>query len=311
LADVESVRFDDLSDLDLLLFRQESVMSMSQALAHFSESTIRHRVNSGRWQRPFRSVLVTHSGRIGPDQWMWVAVLACGSRAVLSGTSSLAAAGARVASAAIHVLVDTAHRPRRAPGGVVVHRTSTLPDSHVHRMTMPPRTRPARAVVDAAQWANSDDAARVAIADAFQRRLVAADEVAHVLEVMPRARRRFLVMQTAADCAGGSDSIAELDYLRLGRRAGLPDPTRQVARTDEHGRRRYLDAVYEPWGVHVEIDGGQHTDAKAWWADMKRQNAVWIAGSRILRFPAWAIRERPNEVFAQVRAALITAGWTG
>src|SRR5262249_19664849 len=134
LVDVPSFRFDEASDLDLLLFRQEGIMSMSQALAYFSASTIRHRVESARWQRAIRGVLVTHTGQIGPHQRVWIAILASGSGAVLSGTSSLIAAGARVESGVIHVLVNTGHHPRRAPGGVVVHRTSTLPDSHVHRL---------------------------------------------------------------------------------------------------------------------------------------------------------------------------------
>jgi hypothetical protein len=42
---------------------------------------------------------------------------------------------------------------------------------------------------------------------------------------------------------------------------------------------------------------------------MRRQNDIWIAGDRILRFPAWMMRARPEEVAAQLRAALIAAGW--
>jgi hypothetical protein len=44
---------------------------------------------------------------------------------------------------------------------------------------------------------------------------------------------------------------------------------------------------------------------------MKRQNDLWIAGVRVLRFPAWLVRERPAEVVTQVREALMAAGWTG
>ena len=42
---------------------------------------------------------------------------------------------------------------------------------------------------------------------------------------------------------------------------------------------------------------------------MRRQNELWIPGDRVLRFPAWVVRERPSDVLAQVRAALIAAGW--
>ena len=72
---------------------------------------------------------------------------------------------------------------------------------------------------------------------------------------------------------------------------------------------RYLDGYYEGWKIHIEVDGTQHAEVRSYWADMRRQNAVWIAGDRILRFPAWVIRHRPAEVVEQVRAALHAAGW--
>jgi hypothetical protein len=50
-------------------------------------------------------------------------------------------------------------------------------------------------------------------------------------------------------------------------------------------------------------------DVRHWAADMRRQNEVWIAGDRVLRFPASTVRARPDEVAGQVRAALTAAGW--
>ena len=104
--------------------------------------------------------------------------------------------------------------------------------------------------------------------------------------------------------SGGAHSLPEVEFLRLCRRAGLPAPTCQVSRVDSGGRRRYLDAYFEEYGVHVEIDGEQHDEPRARWADMRRQNNLWIAGDRVLRFPAWLVRRHPARVAAQVRAAL-------
>jgi very-short-patch-repair endonuclease len=118
-----------------------------------------------------------------------------------------------------------------------------------------------------------------------------------------------VIARAADDAAGGAESLAELRYARLNRKYGLPEPTRQKVRLDPAGRRRYLDVYYDQWRVHVEIDGGQHNDPRHQWADMKRQNEIWITGDRVLRFPAHAVRRRPDEVFAQVRAALVAAGW--
>lgn len=168
---------------------------------------------------------------------------------------------------------------------------------------------PARSVIDAAQWAPSDYQARAIITAAFQQRLVDQAAMMLALSRYGRLRRRELITSTIHDAAGGSESIAEHDFLILCRRGRLPAPTRQVVTTDSTGRRRYRDAYFEEFAVHIEIDGGQHTEVREWWADMQRQNAMGINGDRVLRFPAWALRNDPDRVLEQVRAALIAGGW--
>jgi very-short-patch-repair endonuclease len=120
-----------------------------------------------------------------------------------------------------------------------------------------------------------------------------------------------MVIETARMSAAGATSLPEIDFARLCRRYDLPAPDRQVVRRDGSGRRRFLDVYWRAWRLHVEIDGAWHTAAEAWWADMQRQNDLWIAGDRVLRFPAWVIRSRPDDVAAQVRAALGAVGWRG
>lgn len=207
------------------------------------------------------------------------------------------------------MLLPARRHPTELPPGVVVHRTTVLPPEDVHRMAAPPRTMPARSVVDAAAWAGSDDQACAIVAAAFQRRLVTESDIHAVLSRLPRAHRRAVIAGAAEDATGGAHSLAELRYARLNRKYGLPEPTRQKMRLDSAGRRRYLDVYYERWGVHVEIDGSQHNDPRHQWADMKRQNEIWAKGDRVLRFPAYLVRHRPDEVFGQVRAALVAAGW--
>ena len=279
---------------------------MSQALEHLSRKAIRHRVASGRWQEPHRSVFVTHNGPISPDERRWIAVLA--TDGVLGGLSAAVLRG--YADDTVHVLLPGNRRPRQLPAGVTIHRTTVLEEREVLRVGGPPRTKPARSVVDAAQWARTDDEARAVIAAAYQQRLVAHRDIEDVLRRLRRARRRALIMQTAADAAGGAHSLAEIDFVALCRAHDLPEPARQVLRRDSSGRRRYLDALFDEWQVQVEIDGGQHHDPRSAWSDMRRQNDLWIAGDRVLRFPAWALRHDPSSVMRQVRAALTAAGWT-
>ncbi|WP_431973595.1 DUF559 domain-containing protein [Micromonospora haikouensis] len=301
---------DDADELTWLLFRQEEVISLGQALRHLSRKAIRHRVDSHRWRQVHRAVFVTHNGPVSADQLRWIGVLAAGPTAVLGGLTAAQAGGLRgFPGRPVHLLLPAACRRGPLPPGVLAHRTTCLPDEDVLVVGQPRRTMPARSIVDAAQWAGSDDEARAVIAAGFQQRLVGGDDLRRVLDRLPRARRRRLILGTAADAAGGAHSLAELGFLGLVRRAGLPEPTRQKVRYDATGRRRYLDAYFDEWGVHVEIDGGQHLDPRAAWADMRRQNALWIDGDRVLRFPSWAVRDRPEEVVDQLRAALRAAGW--
>jgi very-short-patch-repair endonuclease len=118
------------------------------------------------------------------------------------------------------------------------------------------------------------------------------------------------VLTTATDAAGGAGSLAEIDFVRLCQAHGLPKPDLQRKRTDAAGRVRYLDAYWERFGIHVEVDGGHHTEVGEWESDMRRQNDVWIAGDIILRFPATEIRQNSQEVAQQLLRALRSRGFT-
>jgi hypothetical protein len=237
-------------------------------------------------------------------------VLAAGDSATLAGLSAAEAGGLRGhGDDKIHVLVPAGRRPAGLGPDVVAHRSTRLDAADVLVNGRPPRTRMARSIIDAAQWARSDDHARVVIAACFQQRLVALRSVEAVLGRLCRARRRQLILQTARDAAGGAHSLAEINLVRLCDAHGLPTPARQLVRRDAAGRRRYLDAYWEQWRIHVEVDGSQHFDPRHAWADMQRQNDLWIAGDRVLRFPTWALRQTPEAVATQLRAALHAAGW--
>ena len=119
------------------------------------------------------------------------------------------------------------------------------------------------------------------------------------------------MLRTSIDAAGGAHSLGELGALRLIRAAGLPEPTSQHVRRDTSGRRRYLDLYWAEWGLHVEIDGAHHLDARQAWLDAERHNQLWTAGDRVLRFPVWVVRERPSRFIDDVRRALVAAGWPG
>jgi hypothetical protein len=300
----------DADELDWLRYHQSDVLSWTQAEQHLGRRAAGNRLARKRWQRPSRGVLVTHSGPLTRQQRLWAVVLAAGRDAVLAGLTAAALEGLRgYDRPAIDVLIPAGRRVQAMPG-VRLRRTSVLPPGHVRWQGTPPRTIVARSIVDAAAWARTDNDARAVVAAAFQQRRVVTKEVDAVLAVMPRSRRRALVAETARLAAGGAHALSEINFLTLCQRYGLPPPDQQIRRVDRAGRERYLDAYWSRWRVHVEIDGAWHVEVRTWWADMQRQNDLWIAGDRVLRFPAWALIHEPEKVARQVHAALVAAGWT-
>jgi very-short-patch-repair endonuclease len=250
------------------------------------------------------------------DQQLWVAVLTAGPGALLAGSTAVVEGGVSgLRDATLQVLIpaprsSTARLPSLPPDmpPVRVHRSRVLPDDH-RQAGSPPRTAMPRAVIDAAVWARDADRARTVIAAACQQRRVTAAQVLEALAVTPTVGRRALIRSTLADIEGGAGALSEIDFVELCRRHRLPAPNLQERRRDADGRIRYLDVYWKPWRLHAEIDGAHHMDPEHWAADMLRQNEVWIRGDRILRFPAWLIRARPERVAAQLSAAFRAAGW--
>lgn len=305
-------------DLDWLVFEQSGVLTTRQAVEHLGRSGLRRRLDRGQWRRICSGLVLTHNGPLTAGQALWVAVLLAGPTALLAGLTAAREGGLRFTGPGpIRVLVDSDRQypdlRRRLPldmPAMVVHRTGVLPDDH-RQVGRPMRTSMARSLVDAAGWARSDDEAQAIVAAGCQQRRVTPAEILAVLRRMPRARRRQLIGATAVDADGGATALSEIDFIRLCRRNRLPLPDLQERRRDRSGRLRYLDAYWRQWRLQVEVDGAHHMDVREWAADMKRQNDVWIAGDRILRFPAFLIRSRPAEVVDQVRGALRAAGWPG
>lgn len=278
-----------------------------------SRAALDHRVRAGRWLRLSRGVFATVTGELTVDQQLWSAILTVGPHAVLAGPTAAAQCGMRIpldrSARRTHILLPADVRDRNPPAEIIVHRTTSLPSGDINRLGLPPHTTIARSIVDAASWAATDELAYTIVAAAFQQRRVNAAEIGDTLRRMSRVHRRSLIQQAAIDAAGGVHSLPE-GLLVRGLRAGrLPMPALQVLRR-VGAHTYYLDGYYEDWSIHLEVDGGQHADPSTYWQDMRRQNEIWIGGDRVLRFPSFAVRYHLPQVTAQIRAALITAGWT-
>ncbi|MEV6303969.1 hypothetical protein AB0M02_31510 [Actinoplanes sp. NPDC051861] len=306
--------FDD--EFSLTCFKQAGVLTTAQAIQLVGRANSRGNLRAGRWRRICRGILTTTNGPLSRRPQLWVAVLTAGPGALLAGVTALSEAGVRgLREDHLRILVPAARsRTIRLPAmpadmpPIRVTRTRVLPDDH-RQDASPPRVITARAVIDAAAWARSGNAARTIIAASVQQRRVTPDELLEVLATRRRLPRLATIKGTVFDVAGGAEALSEIDFGWLCRRFGLPAPSRQQERRDASGRKRYLDAYWKHWRLHVEIDGSHHFEVGHWEEDMLRQNQMWIEGDRVLRFPAALIRSRPDVVAAQLRAALESAGW--
>ncbi|NUT38222.1 MAG: DUF559 domain-containing protein [Hamadaea sp.] len=310
---------DDASGLDWLLFHQAGALTTGQAHQHLSSSRVRHLIASKRWRRICHGVLYAGTGRLPPQTRPWIAVLAAGPGSMLAGLAAAEAAGLKGKWPRRQV-VDVIRPARRAAprlldrlpldmAAVKVHRTTTLPPQD-RQIGRPPRTSMARSLLDAARWALDDRDAVSIIAAGCQQRLVLPEEVREVAARFPHCRRHALVVETLDLAEQGATSPPEIAFVKLCRRHGLPEPQLQVKRRDATGRTRFLDAYFEAYKLHVEIDGAHHLDPRAWAADLARQNDLWVGGDRILRFPAFLVLHQPDEVLRQLTAALRAAGWS-
>ncbi len=287
-------------------------MNAASALAWMSPKELRWRVNSGRWQRPGRGIIVAHSGPITLRQQLWVALLWAGPGAALAGLTAAALdglegfSGREGSTDRIHLLVPAQRSVRKEPPGwpVAVHYSTMLGPGDVHPLREPRRTRMALSLVDAAAWMGSDRGAQAVLAAGVQQRLVRPEDLLAVVARNERLPRRAMISATLDDIAGGAQALSELDLTRLVRRYRLPEPDRQAPRRDSAGRRRWLDAVWETARLIVEVDGIHHMDAAQYWADMDRGNDFILGGYRILRFPAFVVRYRSGYVAGKIREAL-------
>ncbi len=275
---------------------------------------LRWRVESGRWQRPCRGIVIAHSGPLTSGQKLWVASLWAGPGAALGGLTAARLWGLRgfdEADDTIHVVLPPGRERRtgRPPLPLIVHYSRNLAQCDVHPSRQPPRTRAARSLVDAASWRLTDRGAQAVLAAGVQQGLVLPEHLAAELGRNPRVRRHMLMTQTVDDISGGSRALSELDFLRyVVRPFGLPLPDRQVPRTDQNGRRRWLDALWEKARLIVEVDGAGHADILQYWADMDRDNQLSLQGYTTLRYASFTIRYRPDYVAAQIRASLRDRG---
>jgi hypothetical protein len=237
---------------------QFGVVSRRQARdAGWPEGTIDQRLRSGIWQRLHRGAYATFSGYSSREAKLWAAVLSAGPGATLSHQTAAEVHGLIDKPVKqIHVTVPADRRPGRGHKirGVTVHRSRRLVPEWQPPWRLP-RTTVEDTVLDLVAAARTFDDAYRWISRAVGRRLTSPQSLSKTLAARRRIRWRAWITAALEDAADGVHSPLERNYVHGVERAhSLPRAQRQAKRRLGSGHR-YLDNLYEKYGVCVELDG--------------------------------------------------------
>ncbi len=215
-------------------------------------------------------------------------------------------------SSKIHISVPARHNPGRPRPirGVVIHRSRCLAPEW-----QPPwrlqRTTGEDTILDLIAAARSFDDAYGWISAAVGRRLTTPELLGKALAGRSRMRSRAWVAEAVQDAADGVHSPLERHYVRGVERAhGLPAARRQARRRRGSGNR-YLDNLYEEYGLCVELDGVAAHPAEGRWRDTHRDNANLVQGTDTLRYGWPDATEHRCRTAAEIAVVLRGRGWAG
>jgi very-short-patch-repair endonuclease len=174
-------------------------------------------------------------------------------------------------------------------------------------------TRVARTLVDLAGVLPAGRIER-AVDGCLSDGIVTVDALRHVTDQLSaRGRTGIALMRGLLAERSGSGYVAatselEARFLRIVRRAGLPEPVRQL----NVGGRAWIgrvDFAYPGACVLIELDGRRYHSAKLdLESDRLRDNRLVAAGWRVMRVTWDQVHRHPDEVVSLVRRALRRSG---
>ena len=250
-----------------------------------TEAAVGRWVAAGHLHRVYRGVYaVGHAGLTPAARWL-AAVKACGPHALLSHSASAMLFGLLPVEDR-HPEVTVPHSGRRAPRGILVHRTRSLTADEVWRHEGVPTTSPERLLLDMA----------ARLPDVPLRRMMSRAQSLHLTNLRQlarqldraagrRGRARFARVLATDPPATRSELEARVHDLLTA--AGLTPPHVNVPlRLD--GRRIVPDFRWPDQHLVVEADSAQwHDTPQARRDDAERQAILEAHGERVLRV-TWA-----------------------
>lgn len=140
---------------------------------------------------------------------------------------------------------------------------------------------------------------------ALRKRVVTLQTLHDALRLTPNrpgnADRWAVVLDSRSEPWSHSERLGH----RLLRRAGITGWKANAPFREPTGNLYYIDVAFERIKLAIEIDGRIHaTDPEVFESDRWRQNALMLAGWRVLRFTYRMLEDHPEAFVASVRKAL-------
>lgn len=288
-----------------LAARQYGPITRSQLRSlGLTDDDVDHRVGIGRLIRLYRGVFAVGQTAM-PREGRWMAaVLACGSDAVLSHGDA-ATLWDLVPSRGSVIHVSTSSRSGRALDRrrIRLHRVGTLTEDEKTVFANLPVTTPARTLLDLAPSLRPR-----ALEDVIERmdRLWLFDLVAvrRCLDAHPRQsgapKLRAVLDRLAGAAVADTRSPLEIALLQLCDDYNLPAP-----RANTMIAGHLVDFHWPGTDLIVETDGfAFHRTRTAFDADRERDQALALAGYRVIRFTYDQVTRRRRETARRLRALL-------
>jgi hypothetical protein len=290
----------------LIAQRQQGLLSRRQLNElGIDRFRVRNQVAARRWVELGPSVIGTTTGPLSRRQLMWLGVLHAGPSAVLGDLSAAEVGGLRGwRRDEIRVLVPWNLDLDDPPQKIQVARTRRPIEMFRDEGPGPPRWRIEPAILHFAAYQTSRRTAQGVVAAAVQQRLTTPARLELTLRQLTPLRWAALFRQTIGDIAGGSQSVAELDVVRMCRAQGLRSPDRQTRRRDSLGRQRYTDCEWHLLNgcvIVLEVDGAFHMEVEHWEDDIARQRQLTDPARIVVRCTARELRDAPDIVGRDLR----------
>ncbi|WP_051366598.1 hypothetical protein [Hamadaea tsunoensis] len=291
-----------------VLLRQERLAHVDQLIAAgYSRAAIRWRVNRGTWQRTLPKVIATFSGILSRKQQLVAAALYGGAEAQIAAMTALELHGFRYAprDRRVHLLVPTAHSLAMSSRLRII-RTSR-PDARAVRNGLLAVCSPARAIVDSFREDSDRRVIRAVLAEALQRGLCSADEVAEELGSVP-LDGAGVVRELLEEVREGVRSAHEAELRALAARSPILPRIRwnPLLRAEGGTALPTPDGYLEDAAIAIEIDSREfHLNARSWPTTMRHHDRLTAAGILVLHTTPARIRTEPLAVLAQIESAYV------